>query len=72
MTGGRGHQRFRQALIVGQFALTMILLAARAVFICGLIIKQQPRKAGSQSASSAGTVASHRQADPEKIATFHG
>jgi putative ABC transport system permease protein len=26
-TGGRGHQRFRHVLIVGQFALAMVLLA---------------------------------------------
>jgi len=31
-TGGRGHQRFRQVLIVGQFALALILLAGAAVF----------------------------------------
>ena len=36
MTGGRGHQRFRQALIVGQFALAMILLTGAALFIRGL------------------------------------
>ena len=26
-TGGRGHRRFRHVLIVGQFALAMVLLA---------------------------------------------
>ena len=35
-TGGRGHQRFRHALIVGQFALAMVLLAGAALFIRGL------------------------------------
>ena len=35
-TGGRGQQRFRQALIVGQFALAMVLLAGAALFIRGL------------------------------------
>lgn len=34
--GGRGQQRFRQALIVGQFALAMVLLAGAALFIRGL------------------------------------
>ncbi len=34
--GGRGHQRFRQALIVGQFALAMVLLTGAALFIRGL------------------------------------
>ena len=36
MTGGRGHRRFRQALIVGQFALAMILLTGAALFVRGL------------------------------------
>jgi len=35
-TGGRGHQRFRQVLIVAQFALAMVLLAGAALFIRGL------------------------------------
>ncbi len=35
-TGGRGHQRFRTVLIVGQFALAMVLLAGAALFVRGL------------------------------------
>ncbi|MDB6094817.1 MAG: macB 2 [Verrucomicrobia bacterium] len=35
-TGGRGHQRFRQILIVGQFALALVLLAGAALFVRGL------------------------------------
>ena len=35
-TGGRGHQRFRHALIVGQFAFAMILLGGAALFTRGL------------------------------------
>jgi predicted permease len=35
-TGDRGHQRFRRVLIVGQFALAMILLAGAAGFVRGL------------------------------------
>jgi predicted permease len=35
-TGDRGHQRFRQALIVGQLALAMVLLAGAANFTRGL------------------------------------
>ena len=35
-TGGRGHQRFRHALIVGQFALAMILLAGAALLVRGV------------------------------------
>jgi putative ABC transport system permease protein len=35
-TGDRGHRRFRNALIVAQFALAMVLLAAAAHFVRGL------------------------------------
>ena len=36
MTGDRGHRRFRNVLIVGQFALAMILLAGAALFVRGV------------------------------------
>jgi predicted permease len=36
MTGDRGHRRFRHALIVGQFAFAMILLAGAAIFQRGV------------------------------------
>src|SRR5262249_17822684 len=35
-TGGRSHRRFRHALIVSQFALALVLLAAAAHFVRGL------------------------------------
>jgi predicted permease len=35
-TGDRGHRRFRDLLIVGQFALAMVLLAGAALFVRGL------------------------------------
>ena len=35
-TGDRGHQRFRDVLVVGQFALAMVLLAGAALFVRGL------------------------------------
>lgn len=35
-TGGPGHQRLRHLLIVGQFALAMVLLAGAALFLRGL------------------------------------
>lgn len=35
-TGGRGHRRLGQVLIVGQFALALILLAGAAIFMRGL------------------------------------
>jgi predicted permease len=36
MTGDRGHRRFRHVLIVGQFALAMVLLAGAALFVRGI------------------------------------
>jgi putative ABC transport system permease protein len=35
-TGSRGHQRFRNALIVGQFAMALVLLTGAAVFVRGI------------------------------------
>jgi len=35
-TGDRGHQRFRHGLIVGQFALALVLLAGAALFVQGI------------------------------------
>ncbi|HEY8995073.1 MAG TPA: ABC transporter permease, partial [Lacunisphaera sp.] len=35
-TGDRSHQRFRQLLIVGQFALALVLLSGATVFVRGL------------------------------------
>jgi predicted permease len=35
-TGDRGHRRFRHFLIVGQFALAMVLLGGAALFVRGL------------------------------------
>jgi predicted permease len=36
LSGDRGHRRFRDSLIVGQFALAMVLLAGAAIFVRGL------------------------------------
>ncbi len=47
-TGGRGHQRFRALLIVGQFALAMVLLTGAALFIRGLD-ELNHRRAGWES-----------------------
>ena len=56
-TGGRGQQLFRSALIVGQFALSMVLLTAAALFIRGLHDLHH-RRSGWQSAQLVtGTVA---------------
>jgi len=47
--GGRGHRRFRHLLIIGQFALAMVLLAGAALFIRGLDDLNH-RRAGWESA----------------------
>jgi putative ABC transport system permease protein len=73
MTGGRGHRRFRQFLIVGQFALAMVLLASAAVFIRGLN-ELNHRRAGWQSEHLiAGTILlpAARYSDDEQITNFH-
>jgi predicted permease len=73
MTGGRGHRRFRQVLIVGQFALAMVLLSGAALFICGLD-ELNHRRAGWQSDRLlTGTVVlpATRYSDDEKITAFH-
>ncbi len=72
-TGGRGHQRFRHALIVGQFALAMVLLAGAALFIRGLD-ELNHRRAGWQSEHLVtGTVVlpAARYSGAEKINSFH-
>lgn len=71
-TGGPGHRRFRQTLIVGQFALAMILLAGAGLFIRGLDDLNN-RRAGWESAHLvAGTVVlpAGRYADAAAIAAF--
>ncbi len=72
-TGGRGHKRFRQALIVGQFALAMILLAGAALFIRGVDELNNSREGWQSEHLITGTVVlpTASYADPEKIATFH-
>jgi predicted permease len=73
MTGGRGHQRFRQALIVGQFALAMILLAGAALFIRGLDELNNTREGWKSDHVVTGTVVlpTGGYSDAGKIASFH-
>lgn len=73
MTGGRGHRRFRQALIVGQFALAMILLTGAALFVRGLNDLNNSREGWRSEHVVTGTVVLPAAAysDPTKIATFH-
>lgn len=72
-TGGRGHHRFRQALIVAQFALAMVLLAGAAIFVRGLADAQN-RRAGWESTPLA-TGIMHlpvgHYGDAEALTAFH-
>ena len=72
MTGGRGHRRFRQALIVGQFALAMILLTGAALFVRGLNDLNNSREGWRSEHVVTGAVVLPAAAysDPAKIATF--
>ena len=71
--GGRGHQRFRQFLIVGQFAVAMILLAAAGVQIGGLQELNNRRIGWASDHLITGTVLlpAASYPDTEKIAAFH-
>ena len=73
MTGGRGHQRFRHILIVGQFALAMILLAGAALFARGLAELNNTRAGWESEHLVTGTVVLPAAAygDADKINTFH-
>lgn len=71
-TGGRGHQRFRQLLIIGQFALAMVLLSGAVLFVQGLQDLHHRRSGWESAALVMGTVAlpAGTYADPKKIAAF--
>src|SRR6266576_3595629 len=73
MTGGRGHQRFRHALIVGQFALAMVLLAGAALYIRAFNELSNSRGGWESERLVTGTVIlpTASYADPDKINTFH-
>ncbi len=72
-TGGPGHRRFRQILIVGQFAVAMILLAAAGVYVRGLHELNNRRSGWESDDLITGTVLlpAGQYADAEKIAAFH-
>jgi predicted permease len=72
-TGGRGHQRFRQALIVAQFALAMILLTGAALFVRGLTELNNSREGWQSDRVVSGTVIlpAAGYGDADKIASFH-
>jgi putative ABC transport system permease protein len=71
--GGRGHQRFRQLLIVGQFAVAMILLAAAGVQIRGLNELNSRRAGWTSDNLITGTVVlpAGTYPDAEKMNAFH-
>ncbi len=71
-TGGRGHQRFRQLLIVGQFALAMILLTGATLFIRGLDELNHRRSGWESERLVSGSVLlpAGTYATPEKILQF--
>src|SRR5437763_2143882 len=73
MTGGRGHQRFRHALIIGQFALAMVLLAGAALYIRAFNELSNSRGGWDSERLVTGTVIlpSSAYGDAEKINTFH-
>ena len=73
MTGGRGHQRFRHALIVGQFALAMVLLTGAALFVRGLDELNNSRAGWQSENVVSGTVVlpTASYAEPDRIAAFH-
>jgi len=71
-TGGRGHQRFRQALIIGQFALAMSLLAGAGLFIRGVYDLNNRRGGWESEHLLTGTILlpSAGYSDAEKITAF--
>lgn len=71
--GGRGHERFRQILIVGQFAVAMILLAAAGVQIRGLNELNTRRAGWSSDNLISGTIVlpAGTYGDAAKIDAFH-
>jgi putative ABC transport system permease protein len=70
--GGRGHRRFRQALIVGQFALAMVLLAGAGLFIRGLYDLNARRSGWESRDVVAGTylLPAATYPGPDEIAAF--
>src|ERR1043165_1645139 len=72
-TGGRGHQRFRHALIVGQFALAMVLLAGASLYIRAFNELSNSRGGWESERLVTGTVIlpSSGYGDAEKINAFH-
>src|SRR3954471_24321980 len=73
MTGGRGHRRFRHALIIAQFALAMVLLAGAALYIRAFNELSNSRGGWESERLVTGTIIlpTASYGDPDKINTFH-
>jgi putative ABC transport system permease protein len=73
MTGDRSHQRFRHMLIIGQFALALILLAGAALFIRGLNELNHRRAGWESDKLVTGTVVlpAAGYSDANSITTLH-
>ena len=72
-TGGRGHRRFRHALIVAQFALAMVLLTGAALYMRGFNDLNNTRSGWESERLLTGSIIlpAATYNDPEKINTFH-
>jgi predicted permease len=73
MTGGRGHQRFRHGLIIGQFALAMVLLAGATLYIRGVDQLNSTRGGWESEQLVTGSVVlpGGGYGDAAKMNTFH-
>jgi putative ABC transport system permease protein len=72
-TGGRGHQRLRHILIVGQFALAMMLLAGAALFVRGVRDLNSRRYGWESERVVTGTILlpTANYAGDDEMAAFH-
>lgn len=73
VTGSLGHRRFRHALIVGQFALAMVLLAGAGLFIRGLHDLNHRRSGWDSSDLVTGTLllSASTYDDDERLRAFY-
>jgi len=73
MTGGRGQRRIRNLLIVGQFALAMVLLAGAGLLVRGINDLNNHRAGWESDDLVTGTILlpETRFADDAAIAAFH-
>ena len=72
-TGDRSHHRFRQLLIVGQFALALILLAGAAFFVRGIdrLLHQHSGWNPAPLVSGKVSLPSTKTSDPDGMIKFY-